>query len=91
MGSIAMSYSEEEERGSFIAISVNLQAVGCAVGGIIPLIINRDSTEAAGVPVAVYVIIVTMVSIPLPGRLCHASTSPLVQVFHFRNFFLINS
>ncbi|KAI1617328.1 hypothetical protein EDD36DRAFT_450976 [Exophiala viscosa] len=60
MGSIAMSYSEEEERGSFIAISVNLQAVGCAVGGIIPLIINRDSTEAAGVPVAVYVIIIVM-------------------------------
>jgi hypothetical protein len=43
MGSISMSYSEEQERGQFIAIAANLQAACAAVGGIIPLIINRDS------------------------------------------------
>lgn len=45
MGYIAMSYSEEEDRGSYITLSVNLQAMGSVVGGIIPLIINRDSVS----------------------------------------------
>ena len=58
-----MSYSEEDERGSFIAISVNLQAVGAAIGGLIPLIINRNSQEVAGVPVAVYIIILCMMGV----------------------------
>jgi MFS family permease len=43
MGYIAMSYSEEQDRGSFITMSINLQAVGAVIGGIIPLIINKDS------------------------------------------------
>lgn len=60
MGSISMSYSEEEERGSFIAIAINLQAAGCAVGDLIALLINRNSRDAAGVPVAVYIIIIAM-------------------------------
>ena len=55
-----MSYSEEEERGSFIAIEVNLQATGCAIGDLIALIINRDSVEAAGVPTAFYIILLAM-------------------------------
>jgi hypothetical protein len=55
-----MSYSEEQERGSFITMSVNLQAVGAAIGGIIPLIINRNSTEVAGVLAAVYIVIIVM-------------------------------
>jgi hypothetical protein len=55
-----MSYSEEEERGSFIAIAINLQAAGCAVGDLIALLINRNSRDAAGVPVAVYIIIIAM-------------------------------
>ncbi len=46
MGYIAISYSEERERGTFVAISVNLQALGSVVGGIIPLIINRNSVRA---------------------------------------------
>lgn len=45
MGSIAMSYSEEQDRGKYITMSINLQAVGAMVGGIIPLIINRDSVS----------------------------------------------
>lgn len=46
MGSIAMSYSEEQDRGAYITMSVNLQAVGSVIGGIIPLIINKDSVYA---------------------------------------------
>jgi MFS family permease len=45
MGYIAMSYSEEQERGMYITMSVNLQALGSVVGGIIPLIINRNSVS----------------------------------------------
>jgi hypothetical protein len=63
MGSIAMSYSEEQERGSFITMSVNLQALGAAVGGFVPLLINRDRTDVAGVPTAVYVFIVAMMGL----------------------------
>ena len=46
MGYIAMSYSEEQDRGKFITMSINLQAVGSVVGGIIPLIINRNSVSS---------------------------------------------
>jgi MFS family permease len=46
MGYIALSYSEEADRGSYITMSINLQAIGSVVGGIIPLIINRDSVKA---------------------------------------------
>jgi hypothetical protein len=63
MGSIAMSYSEEKERGSFITMSVNLQAVGAAIGGLIPLIINRDRVDVAGVPTAVYATIVALMGV----------------------------
>lgn len=57
-----MSYSEEQERGSFITMMINLQAVGAAVGGLIPLIINRNSQEVAGVPTAVYIVILAMMA-----------------------------
>lgn len=56
MGYIAMSYSEENNRGQYIAMVNNLIATGIAIGGIIPLIINRDQQTTAGVPTAVYVI-----------------------------------
>ncbi|RFU27343.1 hypothetical protein B7463_g9003, partial [Scytalidium lignicola] len=56
MGYIAMSYSEENNRGRYIAMVNNLTATGIAIGGIIPLIINRDQQTTAGVPTAVYVI-----------------------------------
>lgn len=45
MGYIAISYSEERDRGKFVTVSINLQAFGSVVGGIIPLIINRDAVE----------------------------------------------
>ena len=63
MGYIAMSYSEEKERGTFITISINLQAIGAAVGGIIPLIINRKSATTEGVPMAVYVTFIVLMGV----------------------------
>ncbi|KAF9886549.1 hypothetical protein FE257_011321 [Aspergillus nanangensis] len=63
MGYIAMSYSEERDRGMYITMSVNLQAVGSIIGGIIPLIINRNSNEATGVPSAVYIVFMVMMGI----------------------------
>ncbi|ORY69003.1 uncharacterized protein BCR38DRAFT_363860 [Pseudomassariella vexata] len=63
MGYIAMSYSEEQDRGAFITMSTNLQAVGSVVGGIIPLIINRNATTTAGVPAAVYIVFIVMMCI----------------------------
>lgn len=67
MGYIANSYSEEEERGKFITISINLQALGSIIGGIIPLIINKDSTVAAGVPPAVYICFIVAMFIGMIG------------------------
>ncbi|KAJ5979915.1 hypothetical protein N7481_007213 [Penicillium waksmanii] len=63
MGSIAMSYSEEQDRGAYITMSVNLQAVGSVIGGIIPLIINKDSSETTGVPPAVYIVFMVMMGV----------------------------
>ncbi|EXJ85257.1 hypothetical protein A1O3_05932 [Capronia epimyces CBS 606.96] len=57
---ISMSYSEENERGSFVAVSLNLQAVGSIIGGFIPLIINRNKATSAGVPVVVYAVFIAM-------------------------------
>lgn len=73
-----MAYSEEEERGSFIAISINLQAAGCAVGDFIALLINRNSREAAGVPVAFYAILIAMMGC---GCLLALTLKPASKVF----------
>ncbi|EXJ90965.1 hypothetical protein A1O1_04072 [Capronia coronata CBS 617.96] len=67
MGYIAMSYSEEQDRGKYITMSINLQAMGSVIGGIIPLIINRNATEAAGVPSAVYIVFIVMMSLGMVG------------------------
>lgn len=37
-----MSYSEESERGKFVSIALNLQALGAVIGGAIPLGINHN-------------------------------------------------
>ncbi|KAF2165248.1 hypothetical protein M409DRAFT_67493 [Zasmidium cellare ATCC 36951] len=60
MGYIAMSYSEERDRGKYITISVNLQAVGSVVAGLIALIINRNSAESTGVPAPVYIVFIVL-------------------------------
>ncbi|KIW90758.1 uncharacterized protein Z519_08541 [Cladophialophora bantiana CBS 173.52] len=59
-GYLSMSYSEENERGKFVATSINLQATGAAIGGLIPLIINHDKATSAGVPPAVYIVFIVM-------------------------------
>ncbi|CAK7209946.1 hypothetical protein SBRCBS47491_000617 [Sporothrix bragantina] len=63
MGSIAMSYSEEDERGAYITMSQNLQALGAAVAGLIDLLINRDRASADGVPIAVYIIVLAFMGV----------------------------
>ncbi|KIY03906.1 uncharacterized protein Z520_00598 [Fonsecaea multimorphosa CBS 102226] len=59
-GYLSISYSEENERGKFVATSINLQATGAAIGGLIPLIINHDKATSAGVPPAVYIVFIVM-------------------------------
>lgn len=63
MGSIAMSYSEEDERGSYITISQNLQALGAAIAGFIDLMINKNRASADGVPIAVYIIVLAFMGV----------------------------
>ncbi|EXJ92801.1 hypothetical protein A1O3_01355 [Capronia epimyces CBS 606.96] len=67
MGYIAMSYSEEQDRGKYITMSVNLQAMGSIIGGIIPLLINKNATEAAGVPPAVYIVFIVLMVVGMIG------------------------
>lgn len=45
-----MSYSEERERGSFVSTAINLQALGAVIGGLIPLIMNRNKVSADLLP-----------------------------------------
>lgn len=54
-GYIQTSYPEEREKGLYITTQLNLQALGSIIGGIIPVIINRNSATSAGVPRAVYI------------------------------------
>lgn len=54
-GYISTAYPEEQEKGSFATMLMNLQATGSVIGGIIPLIINRNSDTVAGVPRSVYI------------------------------------
>ncbi|TKA24753.1 hypothetical protein B0A50_05741 [Salinomyces thailandicus] len=69
-GYIQTSYPEEREKGLYITTQLNLQALGSIIGGIIPVIINRNSATSAGVPRAVYIaFIVIMCCAGLSGLL----------------------
>ncbi|KAK6396800.1 hypothetical protein LTR65_008698 [Meristemomyces frigidus] len=69
-GYIQTSYPEEKEKGFYITTQLNLQAMGSVIGGIIPLIINRNSTTSSGVPRAVYIaFIIIMCCAALSGLL----------------------
>jgi MFS family permease len=69
-GYIQTSYPEEQEKGLFITTQLNLQATGSVIGGIIPVIINRNSATTDGVPHAVYIsFIVIMFCAALSGLL----------------------
>ncbi|KAH7113906.1 hypothetical protein B0J11DRAFT_143101 [Dendryphion nanum] len=54
-GYVSTAYPEEREKGSYATILMNLQALGSVIGGIIPVIINRNTDTAAGVPRPVYI------------------------------------
>ncbi|KAF2188994.1 hypothetical protein K469DRAFT_564889 [Zopfia rhizophila CBS 207.26] len=54
-GYISTAYPEEREKGSYATMLMNLQALGSVIGGIIPVIVNRNTNTAAGVPRPVYV------------------------------------
>lgn len=54
-GYISTAYPEESEKGSYATILMNMQGLGSVIGGIIPVIINKDKDIAAGVPRAVYI------------------------------------
>ncbi|KAK3673779.1 hypothetical protein LTR78_006332 [Recurvomyces mirabilis] len=61
-GYIQTAYPEEGEKARYVTTQLNLQAVGSAIGGIIPVVINRDSDTAAGVPRAVYISFIVIMS-----------------------------
>ncbi|KAF2260329.1 hypothetical protein CC78DRAFT_589839 [Lojkania enalia] len=54
-GYISTAYPEEKEKGSYATMLINLQALGTIIGGIIAVIINRNTDTAAGVPRPVYI------------------------------------
>jgi hypothetical protein len=54
-GYISTAYPEENEKGSYATMLMNCQALGSVISGIIPVIINRDTDTATGVPRAVYI------------------------------------
>jgi hypothetical protein len=67
-GYIATAYPEEKDKGSFATILLNMQALGSCIGGIIPVIINRNSDTVAGVPRSVYISFIIIMFIG--GMLC---------------------
>ncbi|KAI7788259.1 hypothetical protein LA080_012326 [Diaporthe eres] len=66
-GYISTAYPEEREKGSFSTMLMNMQALGSVIGGIIPVIINRNSATVAGVPRSVYIAFIVIMII---GGLC---------------------
>jgi hypothetical protein len=66
-GYVATAYPEERDKGSFATILMNMQALGSCIGGIIPVIINRNSDTVSGVPRSVYI---SFIIIMIIGGLC---------------------
>ncbi|KAF2765746.1 hypothetical protein EJ03DRAFT_318915 [Teratosphaeria nubilosa] len=61
-GYIQTSYPEEREKGRYITTQLNLEALGSVIGGIIPVIINRNSATTAGVPHSVYISFISIMT-----------------------------
>ncbi|KAK5116713.1 hypothetical protein LTR62_007387 [Meristemomyces frigidus] len=61
-GYIQTAYPEEGEKALYVTMQLNLAAVGSAIGGIIPVVINRNSATTAGVPRAVYISFIVIMS-----------------------------
>ncbi|KAI4596843.1 hypothetical protein KJ359_005187 [Pestalotiopsis sp. 9143b] len=53
-GYIQVAYSNDKNKGQFIAIQNTIQAAGSIICSILPVILNRENTERAGVPAAIY-------------------------------------
>lgn len=53
---------------------MNMQALGSVIGGIIPVIINRDSNTTAGVPRSVYITFIAIMVVG--GLLCLSLQRP---------------
>ncbi|KIW63090.1 hypothetical protein PV04_09967 [Phialophora macrospora] len=54
-GYIMLCYPQEKEKGSFITVNSGLMAMGSVIGGIIPLLIDRNVDSEGGVPESVYI------------------------------------
>jgi hypothetical protein len=67
-GYVATGYPEEQEKGSYATILMNMQAFGSVISGIIPVIVNRNSSTVDGVPRSVYISFITIMAIG--GLLC---------------------
>ncbi|KAF1355747.1 hypothetical protein EJ07DRAFT_167936 [Lizonia empirigonia] len=67
-GYIATAYPEEREKGSFATVLMSMQALGSCIGGLIPVIINRNSNTVSGVPRSVYISFIVIMIIG--GLLC---------------------
>ncbi|KAI0129691.1 hypothetical protein BJ170DRAFT_617268 [Xylariales sp. AK1849] len=67
-GYVVTAYPEEKEKGAYATMLMNLQALGSVIGGIIPVIVNRNSTTTAGVPRSVYISFIIIMIVG--GLLC---------------------
>ncbi|KAI3395007.1 hypothetical protein diail_1896 [Diaporthe ilicicola] len=59
-GYIQVAYSTDGNKGRFIAVQNTLQAAGSIACSILPVILNRDNVELAGVPIPVYITYITL-------------------------------
>lgn len=73
-GYVATAYPEENEKGAYATMLMNMQALGSVIGGIIPVIINRNSSTTAGVPRSVYITFIAIMVIG--GLLCLSLQRP---------------
>lgn len=73
-GYVATAYPEENEKGAYATMLMNMQALGSVIGGIIPVIINRDSNTTAGVPRSVYITFIAIMVVG--GLLCLSLQRP---------------
>lgn len=59
-GYIQVAYSSDGNKGRFIAVQNTLQAAGSIACSILPVILNRDNVERAGVPMPVYITYISL-------------------------------
>ncbi|ORY64795.1 uncharacterized protein BCR38DRAFT_431019 [Pseudomassariella vexata] len=54
-GYIQVAYSDDSNKGKFIAIQNTIQATSSILCSILPVILNRNNDKRAGVPAAIYI------------------------------------